>query len=405
MAPARSPPRVTVTAAASATVLAVVGVVFLLPSAVTVATATLGTTRGAPRQLRPVFGCSRHHPRLHTALRMCGASTPSSPRSPVDAAAAATRGGALGALAAMLSPRVARALSPNPVENAEYSRALWNVPSDDFWYPPYLIGRWNATFKFAGARFTSKVPLEQLAQNENLPGFSKYSVLFVPDMGRDVSNVTLRWVQLDAHPREDHPFNVRQLVHAFAPDATVDAAPYAFQKAPDVFHSPANRWSVRYHDGAGEGAVDLLTLKRNIQVFADTVETTEYFRQTHTRRNYIDAGADGSPQNRRVGQPSVVASDYALNWRFKTTSSERDEFVQVEDLGKTRSLLGNLDVLVYFQPTNDLYFTLPGTPAGVFSYNLTLERLGDPAEETQATMYPFVPRGDGPVELDQFFGY
>ena len=106
-----------------------------------------------------------------------------------------------------------------------------------------------------------------------------------------------------------------------------------------------------------------------------------------------------------LGPPTVVLSDFALRWRFKTTSTGKDEFILVEDLGKIRSLLGNLDVLVYFQPTNDLYFQVPGTPAGVFSYDITMDRLGSNEEETQDTLYPFVWRDDGPVELDQYFGY
>lgn len=337
----------------------------------------------------------------------------SSPQNPLSQARQGLSG-ALSALSVLATSQAAGALSKNPIGDETYRKALWNLPSDDFWYPPYLIGRWSASFKFTGAQFTKQVPLETLAQNENLPGFSKYSVIFAPDMGQDISNVTLRWAQIDSHPREDHPFNIRQLVHAFIPDAVVDSAPYFFQKAPTTLRSPANRWSIKYHDASGEGVVDLVTLKRDIKVFADTVETTEYFSQTHTRRNYIGAinqvdesskAADDVASSPAVGPPTVAMGDYALNWRFKTQSSVRDEFVNVEDLSKTKSLLGNLDVLVYFRPTNDLYFKAPGVPAGIFSYEFTMERIGDPAKETADTVYPFVWRGDGPVELDQYFGY
>ena len=40
-----------------------------------------------------------------------------------------------------------------------------------------------------------------------LPGISQYSVFMFPDIGSDVSNVNMRWVELDGHPREDHSFN------------------------------------------------------------------------------------------------------------------------------------------------------------------------------------------------------
>jgi hypothetical protein len=64
-----------------------------------------------------------------------------------------------------------------------------------------------------------------------------------------------------------------------------------------------------------------------------------------------------------------------------------------------------LDYLVYFQPTSDLYLKEPGTPAGVYTYDVRFERLGDEATETENTVYPFVWRDAGPVELDQYFGY
>ena len=64
------------------------------------------------------------------------------------------------------------------------------------------------------------------------------------------------YLQLDSHPREDHPANVRSLVQtATEGSTTVDSAPYAFQKAPDWFHSPASHWKIQYHDDSGQGEV------------------------------------------------------------------------------------------------------------------------------------------------------
>lgn len=98
-------------------------------------------------------------------------------------------------------------------------------------------------------------------------------------------------------------------------------------------------------------------------------------------------------------------SDYTMNWKFSAEASLRDEFVTVEDLRKTRKLFGELNVLVSIQPSNDLYFKVPGAPAGVFSYDMVMDRMGDEFEETEKTVYPFVWRDAGPVELDKYFGY
>ena len=127
-------------------------------------------------------------------------------------------------------------------------------------------------------------------------------------------------------------------------------------------------------------------------------------QQIHTRRTYAPR-TDNSTKKSFVGKPKVVYSDYTLNWKFSAAGSLRDEFVTVEDLRKTKKLFGELNVLVYVQPSNDLYFKVPGEPAGVFTYDMIMDRMGDEFEETEKTVYPFVWRDVGPVELDKYFGY
>lgn len=101
----------------------------------------------------------------------------------------------------------------------------------------------------------------------------------------------------------------------------------------------------------------------------------------------------------------TVKSDYALKWRLSVPSALSDTFITVEDLRSSNTIVGTLDVIVYIQPTNDLYLTLPGIPAGVFTYNIVMTRSGDPIKSTKETEYPFVWMNDGPVELDEYFGY
>lgn len=262
------------------------------------------------------------------------------------------------------------------------------MPSDDFWYPPYMIGRWNTSLTFSKANFTDKIPLEVLAQNNNLPGFTKYSVIFAPDMGKDV-NFIMRYAQIDSHPREDHPFNLRQRVQAYLPESIIDAAPYAFQKAVNFISYPANKWTIQYHDATGNGTIQLETVKRDYQVFAGAVDSTEYFIQTHYRRS-----ADGFN--------SKLISEYALNWKLYVPESQRDEFVTIDELRKSNSLVGQMNILLYLRPTSDLYFLAQGIPAGVFTYDVNMSRIPEPIA---ATEYPFVWDSDGPVELDKYFGY
>lgn len=196
--------------------------------------------------------------------------------------------GLLQMLGMFMIPKITNAITSSStskskfLDDSRFKRGLLNLPNeliDDFWLNPFLIGRWNTTMKFKGANFTNLIPLETLAKNDNIPGFSKYSIIFAPDIGKDIRNMTFRFVQIDGHPRYDHPFNIRSLIVSFLPDAVVDSAPYSFQKAPDWFHSPANKWTVKYHDSTGEGVVQLFTVKRLLNIFAGTVETSEFIRQ------------------------------------------------------------------------------------------------------------------------------
>jgi len=251
-----------------------------------------------------------------------------------------------------------------------------------------MIGTWDTRLKFLGAILTSKLPLETLSERNHVPGFDKNSVIFAPDMGKDVS-LQLRYVQLDSHVRDNHPRKLRSLVTAFHQDAVVDAAPYAFQKQPNWLSAPANRWHIRHHDSQGSGEVDLFTRKRSIQTEARTAAWKEFIQQTHRRTN-----TDGSKDSKVVGA-------YALVWRVSVPASDGDAFVTTDNLHKTQALIGTLDVYAYLSPTDMLYAREPKYTVAVYSYDVDITCAGVTSGDD--TVYPFVPDSAGPVELDQFF--
>jgi hypothetical protein len=215
------------------------------------------------------------------ARTLCALCAFSSPPSPLPALPSLP---SLPSEARSLSPLLLQTLSVSAdqineaksILNTISPVATFNVPSDDFWYPPFMIGNWKMVLKFNKAEFDSKMPVD--AAKDHLPGFEKYSIAFLPEVGEDIS-CNHRFVQIDSHPREDHPYNIRQLITALSPSTVIDSAAYNFRKAPDWFHSPANHWTIKYHDQTGKGEIELLTKKRNIDVFAGSVNTVEYFHQ------------------------------------------------------------------------------------------------------------------------------
>jgi hypothetical protein len=53
-----------------------------------------------------------------------------------------------------------------------------------------------------------------------------------------------------------------------------------YQQTPMSFTSfPGNKWAVRYRDSTGNGTIELETVKRDFQVFAGFVDSTEYYLQ------------------------------------------------------------------------------------------------------------------------------
>jgi hypothetical protein len=187
-----------------------------------------------------------------------------------------------------IASTIALSLTMGPISPSLAAKAALSVdrlpvvnfpPSDDFWYPPHLVGNWDMSLQFNGAEFTDKIAFDKLSNNNALPGFSRYSVAFVPVVGMDMQHVPRRYVQLDSHPREDHPFNIRSMMQTALPDTVVDSAAYNFQKASTWLHAPANQWRITYHDQSGRGEITLDTRKRDISANAGTVETTEHFTQ------------------------------------------------------------------------------------------------------------------------------
>ena len=85
-----------------------------------------------------------------------------------------------------LSASTAQTIDSNfgyDLTNDDYKNVMINLSSDDFWYPPFMTGKWKTNLKFLGATFTNKIPIEKLINEGNLPGINKYSVIFLPDIG------------------------------------------------------------------------------------------------------------------------------------------------------------------------------------------------------------------------------
>jgi hypothetical protein len=249
--------------------------------------------------------------------------------------------------------------------------------------------------------------------------------------------------KFDSHPREDHPANIRSLIQTMSPDTIIDSAPYYFQKAPDWFHALANEWDITYHDSTGQGKVHLHTRNRNIKVFAGSVDSFELFEQTHERTSYnvisndnsietidkdtrsniatsdtmdiaaannnmnsdndisknsqittltntqsnIQLNTQSKTKTKIESKTQLSKSYYAMNWRLAVPSALRDEFIKVQDLSKSNTIFGNLNIYVYLEPTNVLYNQAPTLPVGVYTYDVKMDRLDNSKNYMKPSIY------------------
>ena len=100
----------------------------------------------------------------------------------------------------------------------------------------------------------------------------------------------------------------------------------------------------------------------------------------------------------------ALRDDFGLVWKLQVPEAKRDEFITNENLRTAKKLIGSLNILVYPQPTTDLYLKVPGQPIGYFTYAVDMDREAE-VGDIEKTTYPYVPYEDGPVELDKYFGY
>ena len=95
-------------------------------------------------------------------------------------------------------------------------------------------------------------------------------------------------------------------------------------------------------------------------------------------------------------------SEYAVNYQLFVPEAGRDEFITVDQMRKSSTIVGRMNLLLYFRPSSIFYPLSPGVPAGVFTYDMNMTRI---PEDVRDSEYPFIWDSDGPVELDKYFGY
>lgn len=162
------------------------------------------------------------------------------------------------------------------LEDPFFEKSIFNLPPGLTPYPSWLAGTWSVNYKFVGAQFTEQFPYRTLASNVNVPGFRKYSVAYLPDIGKETT-AKLRFVNGgDGIISEDRVFNLKSIFQSFMNDvhAVVDTTSYDSE-------TNANRCSLAYHDDKGSGKIELFSNSRTWRSkdTDGTFQTAENIRQ------------------------------------------------------------------------------------------------------------------------------
>lgn len=232
-----------------------------------------------------------------------------------------------------------QSLAANECDNEMYKKSIFNIPPKAFNFPDYFEGTWKSSFTFVEAKFTNQFTMKELSSDVNVAGFRKYGVAYMPDIGANF-DCDLMYSKRSGQVLEDRDFNLKSILQS-ATQGIADEVEYDLKK-------DANRCSVKYHDSKGSGKMELFTNYRKQETLPDgSFHTVENVRQSTVRVKI----------QQRASQTIV---DYGLDWNLLMTSAG--------------VMSGTLKIISYLMPQDNLYFTRPEKPVGIFLYDLKMSK-------------------------------
>eukprot|EP01041_Mallomonas_annulata_P012500 gene12500-26310_t len=232
------------------------------------------------------------------------------------------------------------------LDNEIYTKPLLNLPPNRFEYPSFFQAVWNIDLIYKDAKFTNAIEFNKLARDVNVPGFRKYSVGFLPDLG---ANIKTKWNFIPADSSsgtiiEDRSTNLKNIIEDTfqISNCIIDGIDYDSIKNP-------NRCSIQYHDQKANGKLELFTNYRKSLLKKNQFYSLEHIRQSSVRQVY------GQRASQTIG-------DYAIEMILNFDS---------EKISPT-NVNGIFRVISYLQPQDDLFFIRPSKPVGIFEYDIIL---------------------------------
>ena len=282
----------------------------------------------------------------------------------------------------ILSPYSLSAQLTNP----QFTKNLFNIPPNVATYPSSFMGLWASQFKFVDAKFVPSIPIKELASDVNVAGFRKYSVAYLPDIGKDFS-CTLQFKNGMKGIVEDRITDLATILQSVNAATVVDAD-YDPQSNP-------NRCSLKYTDPRSTGRIELFTNYREQTLLPKTTFPTPLFVSYQSPSPLSSDGVvtKTSPSSSRALSTNDLTDDGYRT--FESLRQVTTRIVNGQRASQTtcdyaleskyypvgdKEMVGTLTLASYLLPISDKGLGqglgLSDKPVGVFLYAFGMTKIG-----------------------------
>ena len=237
------------------------------------------------------------------------------------------------------------------LDSPAYKKSLFNIPPSELVYPDYFLGSWNVELFYRASEFTERVKFQELQRDLNIGGFRKYSIAYMPDVGKNVST-TFRFINRGNNVVEDAAFNIKSVIEAQLSDINSTVSNIVYDP-----RTNANRLGFQYEDVKGVGMIELFVNSRK------SSSESGFYSLVHQRQSSVRQSIDLITQ--RGGLPrasSQILCDYATELDIHQVNNQDDQ------------LEGTFRIFSYLQPQDALFTLSPDLPVAVFQYHLSMKR-------------------------------
>lgn len=81
-------------------------------------------------------------------------------------------------------------IQQSKLDDQTYRKPIFNLPPSEQEFPSYYKGLWDCEYRYSSAEFSDKVQFQSLQRDPNVAGFRKFSVAYMPDIGKDVKTTS-----------------------------------------------------------------------------------------------------------------------------------------------------------------------------------------------------------------------